>query len=73
MDQVTRASLSPYRMFSIEQWAKLRADTPMTLAEEDVAALRSLGDPVSMQEVERVYVDKVYRGHDAPKPLRVFR
>lgn len=23
--------------------------------------------------VERVYVDKGYRGHDAPKPLRVFR
>ena len=24
------------------------------------------------REVERVYVDKGYRGHDAPKPLRVF-
>ena len=25
------------------------------------------------REIERVYVDKGYRGHDAPKPLRVFR
>ena len=25
------------------------------------------------RETERVYVDKGYRGHDAPKPLRVFR
>lgn len=25
------------------------------------------------REVERVYVDKGYRGHDAPNPLRVFR
>ncbi len=23
--------------------------------------------------IERVYVDKGYRGHDAPKPLRVFK
>jgi len=25
------------------------------------------------REIERVYVDKGYAGHDAPKPLRVFR
>ena len=25
------------------------------------------------REIERVYVDKGYRGHDAPKPLAVFR
>ena len=25
------------------------------------------------REIERVYVDKGYQGHDAPKPLRVFR
>ena len=25
------------------------------------------------REIERVYVDKGYRGHNAPKPLRVFR
>ncbi len=56
MDQILRASLSPYRVFSIEEWAKLRADTPMTLSAEEVEALRSLGDPVSIKEVERVYL-----------------
>jgi len=25
------------------------------------------------REIERIYVDKGYRGHDAPKPLRVYR
>ncbi len=25
------------------------------------------------REIERVYVDKGYFGHDAPKPMRVFR
>lgn len=56
MDQIARSGLSPYRVFSIEEWAKLRADTPMTLSAEEVEALRSLGDPVSMEEVERVYL-----------------
>jgi type I pantothenate kinase len=56
MEQLAPSGLSPYRIFSIEEWAKLRADTPMTLAAEEVEALRSLGDPVSMQEVERVYL-----------------
>jgi IS5 family transposase len=26
----------------------------------------------TLTEIERVYADKGYRGHDAPKPLRVF-
>jgi type I pantothenate kinase len=56
MDQLARTGLSPYRIFSIEEWAKLRADTPMTLSAEEVEALRSLGDPVSIREVERVYL-----------------
>ncbi len=56
MDQVARTSLSPYRIFSIEEWAKLRADMPMTLSAAEIVALRSLGDPVSLEEVERVYL-----------------
>jgi type I pantothenate kinase len=56
MDQVMRADLSPYRVFSLEEWAKLRADTPMTLSADEVVALRSLGDPVSLAEVERLYL-----------------
>jgi type I pantothenate kinase len=56
MEQISRPDLSPYRTFSIEEWAELRADTPMTLAEEEVVALRSLGDPVSLDEVEQIYL-----------------
>jgi type I pantothenate kinase len=56
MDQIMRTSLSPYRVFSIEEWAKLRADTPMTLSAEEIMVLRSFGDPVSLDEVERVYL-----------------
>jgi len=56
MEQVLRKNLSPYRVFSIEEWAKLRADTPMTLSAEEVTALQSLGDPISLHEVEQVYL-----------------
>jgi type I pantothenate kinase len=56
MDQLRRTELSPYQVFSIDDWAKLRADTPMTLSAEEIEALRSLGDPVSMDEVERIYL-----------------
>lgn len=56
MDQTMRASLSPYRAFDIEEWAQLRADTPMTLSAEEIEALRSLDDPISLMEVERVYL-----------------
>lgn len=56
MEQVRRTELSPYLVFSIEDWAKLRADTPMTLSADEIEALRSLGDPVSLDEVERIYL-----------------
>jgi type I pantothenate kinase len=56
MDQILRADLSPYQVFPIEEWAKLRADTPMTLSADEVRGLKSLGDPISLEEVERVYL-----------------
>ncbi|MYZ49152.1 type I pantothenate kinase [Propylenella binzhouense] len=56
MDQLARSNLSPYRVFRVEDWAKLRADTPMTLSEEEVASLKSLNDPISLEEVEEVYL-----------------
>ncbi len=40
-----RNSYSPYHFFSSEEWAKFRADTPLTLTAEEVARLRSMGDP----------------------------
>ncbi len=49
-------NLSPYRVFSQAEWARLRADAPMTLTAADVERLQGLYDPVSMTEVERVYL-----------------
>jgi type I pantothenate kinase len=56
MEQIVRTAVSPYRVFPIAEWAKLRADTPMTLSAAEIEALQSLGDPVSLSEVERVYL-----------------
>ncbi|KAB2847528.1 MAG: type I pantothenate kinase [Hyphomicrobiaceae bacterium] len=47
---------SPYRFFSREDWARLRADTPMTLTERDVAQLSGLIERISMKDVEEVYL-----------------
>ncbi|PLX38210.1 MAG: type I pantothenate kinase [Hyphomicrobiales bacterium] len=49
-------ALSPYREFSKQEWARLRADTPMTLARDEVKRLRSINDPVEMDEVEMIYL-----------------
>ena len=35
--------LSPYRRFGRDEWAGLRADTPMTLDEADLGRLRGAG------------------------------
>ncbi len=49
-------SLSPYHQFSKAEWAKLRADEPMTLREKDIERLRSIDDPISLIEAEEVYL-----------------
>lgn len=50
------SSLSPFRSFSRAQWAKLRADTPMTLSEGEVSELSGLGVQVSLDEVADIYL-----------------
>jgi type I pantothenate kinase len=47
---------SPYRVFSREDWAKLRADTPMTLVPRDLEQLSGLMEELSMTEVEQIYL-----------------
>lgn len=47
---------SPYQFFSREEWAKLRADTPMTLEPEEVDELAGLIESLSMDEVETIYL-----------------
>jgi type I pantothenate kinase len=56
MEQRTDDRLSPYRVFTRAEWAKLRADTPMTLGPEEVTRLRSLHDRLDMREVEEIYL-----------------
>lgn len=47
---------SPYLDFGIDEWAAFRADTPLTLSEEEVTRLRALGDPIALDEVRRIYL-----------------
>jgi type I pantothenate kinase len=48
--------LSPYEHFTREEWAKLRADTPLTLTAQELDALKSLNDRVDMDEVVAIYL-----------------
>jgi type I pantothenate kinase len=52
----TAIEFSPYRIFTREEWARLRADTPMTLSEGDVAQLSGLMEQMSLDEVEQIYL-----------------
>ena len=47
---------SPYRTFTREDWAKLRADTPMTLVPREVERMSGLIEDLSIAEVEDVYL-----------------
>lgn len=51
-----QGDISPYRRFSREEWASLRADTPLTLTAEEVDRLQSLNDPISLDEVIAIYL-----------------
>lgn len=43
-------------MFDRAAWSGLRASTPLTLSERDLAELRGLNEPVSLAEVEAIYL-----------------
>jgi len=47
---------NPYRIFTREQWSRLRDDTPMTLEPGEFDRLRSLQDRLDLQEVEEIYL-----------------
>ena len=48
--------LAPYHHFTKGQWSALRADEPMTLTEADIKRLRTLSDPISLEEAEETYL-----------------
>jgi type I pantothenate kinase len=47
---------SPYVDFTRDEWSRLRASTPLTLTEDDLATLRSLDEPMPLREVEDVFL-----------------
>jgi type I pantothenate kinase len=49
-------ALSAYMIFDRPEWAALRANTPLTLSEGDLATLRGLNEPIQLDEVANVYL-----------------
>jgi type I pantothenate kinase len=56
VEQLAGLQYSPYRHFAREEWARLRADTPMTLVPRDLESLSGIIEELSMAEVEEVYL-----------------
>jgi type I pantothenate kinase len=56
MDQLNPPELSPYQTFSEAEWAGLRADTPMTLTDDEIEALQGFNDRVEPGQVESIYL-----------------
>lgn len=61
MDQLIPAPsdpelVSPYRTFTRDEWAHLRADTPLTLSVDDLTKLQSINDPISIDEIVAIYL-----------------
>ena len=82
LNRFTEDDLSPYRVFTEAEWAKLRADTPMTLTATEVRRLQSLNDPVSIGQVESIllplsrllayYVEATQQLQELPKRPRQY-
>ena len=56
MDQAAPTIISPHMVFTRAEWARLRADTPLTLTDDDLTRLKSLNDPISLDEVVEIYL-----------------
>ncbi|VVS99477.1 type I pantothenate kinase [Rhizobium sp. EC-SD404] len=56
LDHFRPGTYSPYRIFSAEEWSRFRADTPLTLTADEIGRLRSLNDPIDVDEVSRIYL-----------------
>ncbi len=56
MSHPANLQYSPYRVFTRDEWARLRADTPMTLRESELQQLSGLIEELSVREVEEIYL-----------------
>ena len=53
---INSTGASPYRHFTIDEWAALRRNTPQPLSESELIELRGINERVSLDEVEQVYL-----------------
>lgn len=51
-----RPPVDPYHHFTKAEWSTLRDGQPMTLTQADIERLRTLSDPISLEEAEEVYL-----------------
>ena len=56
MEQRVETEIAPDRVFSREEWAARRENTPMTLTHGEIVHLQALNDKLSMKEVEEIYL-----------------
>ena len=56
MGETGSSLTSPYREFSAQEWSQLREGTELTLNEDDLVKLRGLGETISLDEVEEIYL-----------------
>lgn len=47
---------SPYISFSRQEWRSLRASTPLTLSETEIASLQGINEQISLNEVTDIYL-----------------
>lgn len=72
MDKPVEDNLTPHRLFSKERWSDLNTGMTLPLSLQDLRRLRSLNDPISLMEVEQVYlpISKILSMHvEAAKTL----
>ena len=53
---MTPQPLSPYVRFTRDEWARLRAATPLTLTEADLEQLRGINERIALDEVADIYL-----------------
>jgi type I pantothenate kinase len=56
MNLDTGTEYSAYVVFGRDEWAGLRASTPLTLSESDLASMRGVMEQVSLDDVVQVYL-----------------
>lgn len=49
----------PYETFTSSQWAKFSEPSASALSAEEIEAVRSIGDPINIEEVERIYLSLI--------------